>query len=459
MPILDNFRFCLGNKEYLPLVAGGMGVDISTSELALEMARLGAIGHISDAMSPWVSDRKFKTRYQSTKQKKHRQYSNSFDKSQVKWDLQDLYDATYRHANSTMEQKQGSGAIWVNVMEKLTMGAPRETLQTRLNAVLDAGIDGVTLSAGLHCGTLGLIVDNPRFRDANIGIIVSSARALKLFLRSAKRVDRYPNYIIVEGPLAGGHLGFGEDWKQHNLRAIVIEVVQMLKEADLDIPVLPAGGVFTGTDAQDFIALGASAIQVATRFTISQECGLPPLVKQKYLRANEEDVVVNSISPTGYLMRMLRNSPCLQSNVKPNCEALGYILNKNGECQYHDAYQATPCDSSGKKLPVTDKMCICYHFMKFQCYTCGHNVYRLKDTTYKLSSGEFYLPRAEDIFNDYLYSPDHEIRPPSPVDTSTTTPEIVHISNGSKNGTNRTIGTKGEASLQSAAEYFRYSRP
>lgn len=415
MTKLYDFRLPLKGKLYVPLIVGGMGVDISTAQLALEMARLGAIGHISDAMAPWVSDRKYGTRFQNEKQKRFRPFKNEESISPAKWGAEDVYKASKNHASATMERKRGSGAVFINVMEKLTMGSPQETLRARLRGALDGGIDGVTLSAGLHTGTLSLITDHPRFHDALIGIIVSSARALKIFLRSAKRVDRVPDYIIVEGPLAGGHLGFGLDWANHDLRVIVQEVVEFLRAENLEIPVIPAGGVFTGSDAVEFLQLGAQGVQVATRFTISEECGLPTDVKQEYVRASADDVVVNMVSPTGYAMRMLTSSPCLNSNVEPNCEALGYILDRDGHCAYRDAYRETPLNGDGKKAMVKDKMCICYHFMKFTCYTCGHNVSRLKDTTVQLADGTFVLPRAEQIFQDYCFSTNHQINVPAEI--------------------------------------------
>jgi nitronate monooxygenase len=85
-------------------------------------------------------------------------------------------------------------------------------LRVRLEAPLDAGIDGITLAAGLHLGSFALIEDHPRFRDVKLGIIVSSLRALQLFLKKSARTNRLPDYIVIEGPLAGGHLGFGMDW-------------------------------------------------------------------------------------------------------------------------------------------------------------------------------------------------------------------------------------------------------
>ncbi len=299
------------------------------------------------------------------------------------------------------------------------MGAAADTLAARLKAALDAGIDGITLSAGLHNGSLKLMKDHPRFRDVKIGIIVSSVRALKIFLRSGKKFDRVPDYCIVEGPLAGGHLGFGEDWADYDLKNIVPEVIDFVKSENLDIAVIPAGGIFTGTDAVDYMEMGASAVQVATRFTISKECGLPQHVKQEYLKADEDDVEVNSLSATGYLIRMLKNSPAIGSNIKPQCEALGYTLSSQGTCLYVDAYYNTPDDADGKKLPVMDKICICHHFGQHNVWTCGHNVYRLKDTTNRLPDGTYQLPTAEQIFNDYLYSENHEIAlPPLEAETA-----------------------------------------
>jgi nitronate monooxygenase len=291
---LDDFRLRLGSAEFVPIVVGGMGVDISSAALGLEACRLGGIGHISDAMSPYVSDRYFATKYTKAKSLKHRASRDTTDKTSVRFDNEHLYEAQRRYVADTMDSKRGPGAVHINVMEKLQMGAPSATLAARLRGALDGGIDGVTLSAGLHNGTLKLIADHPRFRDVNIGIIVSSLRALKIFLRSGARVDRLPDYVVVEGPLAGGHLGFGEDWREHRLQDIVTEIVAFLKAEELDIPVIPAGGVFTGTDAVEMIELGAAAVQVATRFTVTEECGMPAKVKQEYLAATEDMVEVKS---------------------------------------------------------------------------------------------------------------------------------------------------------------------
>lgn len=416
MKKLDDFRFILGDKELVPILIGGMGVDISTADLALVAAKLGGIGHISDAMAPTVTDRRFKTRFVKQKHDKYKYNVDNSDKSDVKFDLGHVAEATKIHVSKTMERKQGNGLIFVNCMEKLTMNNPKGTLQARLEAAMDAGIDGITLSAGLHLGSFSLIKDHPRFKDVKLGIIVSSVRALQLFLRKTARLNRLPDYIVVEGPLAGGHLGFGMDWAKYDLKTIVLEVLQFMKDKELDIPVIPAGGIFTGTDSVEYLEAGAAAVQLATRFTVTNECGLPDKVKQEYLKANEEDIEVNQISPTGYPIRMLKNSPSIGSGVRPNCEAFGYLLDGTGNCTYITSYnREVELHPNEKKISVMDKTCLCYHFRKFNCWTCGHNTYRLKDTSRQLADGKYQMLTAEHVFQDYQFSVDHKIKLPDSV--------------------------------------------
>ena len=405
MKCVDDFRLRLGQHELVPIVIGGMGVDISTAELALEAARLGGVGHISDAMVPTVADRRFKTHFVKDKLKQYKYNVANDDKSDVQFDLALLAEATEMHVSRTMAEKRGSGLILINCMEKLTMNAPKETLRVRLRSALDAGIDGITLAAGLHLGSFALIEDHPRFRDAKLGIIVSSLRALQLFLKKSARTGRLPDYVVVEGPLAGGHLGFGMDWAKFDLAAIVAEIRAWLALEQLDIPLIPAGGIFTGGDATVFLENGAAAVQVATRFTVARECGLPDDIKQEYFKAEEDDIEVNGISPTGYPMRMLKNSPAIGDGIRPNCEAYGYLLDANGHCQYIDAYNREVAAHPGeKKVRVWDKTCLCTQMRNFDLWTCGHYTYRLKETTRRLPDDSYVLLSAEHIFNDYRYS-------------------------------------------------------
>jgi len=412
MKKLDDYRLKFNGRDYLPIIIGGMGVDISATGLALAAARLGGIGHISDAMLPTVVDQERRTSFVRDKLQKYKFNVASSDKSMVQFDLEDLARATRMHVSSVMEAKKGPGMVFLNCMEKLTMNNPGGTLKTRLESAMDAGIDGITLSAGLHLGSFALIEDHPRFRDVKLGIIVSSARALNLLLKKAARTQRLPDYVIVEGPLAGGHLGFGMDWADYDLKTIVTEVVAFLAEKGLDIPVIAAGGVFTGSDAVDYLDLGCAGVQCATRFTITRECGLPGPVKQEYVNAVEEDIVVNTISPTGYPMRMLQRSPAIGSGIRPNCEAYGYLLDRNGHCAYIDAYNAVVA-TNPKEVKVLDKTCLCTAMRRFKVWTCGHYTYRLKETTNLLADGTYELPSAEHVLGDYLYSNDHQVhRPP-----------------------------------------------
>ncbi len=404
----------MGKKEYVPIIIGGMGVNISTAELALSAEKLGGIGHISDALITYVCDRIFSTSFVSRKRKKYAQYSSNPDKSAVLFDLEELAEAQKKYIEHTISQKTGKGAVFLNCMEKLTMNSGIETLKVRLSAAMDAGIDGLTLAAGLNLRTLDLIQDHPRFRDVNIGIIISSVRALSIFLKRAIRLNRVPDYIIVEGPLAGGHLGFGPaDWHTFDLKTIFSEVLDFLKKEGLNIPVIPAGGIFTGSDAVDYLRMGAGGVQVATRFTISKEAGLPADVKQNYINAREEDIVVNMASTTGYPMRMLTSSPTLRYAIKPNCEGLGYLLENGGKCTYIDEYyQALAERKENAPLVVKEKTCLCTGMANYDCWTCGHTTYRLKETTNRLPDGKWQLPKAEDIFHDYQFSTNQAIRLP-----------------------------------------------
>ena len=405
MDKVDNYRFKLGTSEYSPVVLGGMGVDISTSEMVLEMVRLGAVGHLSDAMIPAVCDKNFGTEFSKSKMERFRKLqSETLDTPIIPtFDPEELRKAQTLYVANTVDKKCGNGAVFINCMEKVQIASPMETMGIRLTAAMDAGVDGITLSAGLHNHTLRIIESHPRFRDIKIGIVVSSWRALKIFLRTAARYNRLPDYVVVEGPLAGGHLGFGyDDWMNFRLEDIFFEVFDNLRKDDLNIPVVVAGGIFDAESALDFLKKGAAAVQVATRFSIAKESGLGEDAKQAYCRAEEKDVFVSSVSPTGYPFRLLRSAPCLNSNLAPQCVRLGFALDSKGECSYKDAYESTGTGPSGEKLPVVDKICLCHHILKYQTWTCGTNVVRLKETLKKNDDGTYILPTTEEVYNEYV---------------------------------------------------------
>ena len=192
------------------------------------------------------------------------------------------------------------------------------------------------------------------------------------------------------------------------------EIRDSMVTENLNIPLIPAGGVFTGSDAVAFLEAGASALQVATRFTVTKECGLPEKVRQEYFWTSEDNIEVNQISPTGYPMRMLKNSPAIGDGIRPNCEAFGYLLDAKGNCQYIDAYNAeVALHPEAKKIRVMAKTCLCTQMRNFDCWTCGHNAYRLKDTSHRRPDGTYQLLTAEHVFKDYQFSTEGQVSLPA----------------------------------------------
>ena len=134
---------------------------------------------------------------------------------------------------------------------------------------------------------------------------------------------------------------------------------------------------------------------------------------QEYFKASENDIEVNTISPTGYPMRMLKNSPAIGSGIRPGCESYGYMLDANGNCDYIDSYnREVAAHPDEKNISVMDKTCLCTHMRNFKCWTCGHYTYRLKDTTRKPADGTYQVLSAEHIFHDYQFSTDNKIALP-----------------------------------------------
>lgn len=406
---MDDYRLRLAGRDLVPIMQGGMGVNISTKAMALAVAHAGGIGHVSDAMLPDLTDRLFNTGFTKAKARLCRAVDKMAGYAGFDFPLQEVRFAAKTYLEDVMAGKTGPGLVFVNVMEKLTMNDSVATLKARLLGALDAGVDGISLSAGLHTSSFAMMAQHPRFRDAMLGIVVSSSKALNLFLRRSAKTGRLPDYVVVEGPLAGGHLGFGIDsWREADLGAIVREVKNYLSEQRLDIPVLAAGGIFTGTDGVRLMEAGASGIQVATRFTVAKESGLPDAVKERYFEAEAGDVVVNGISPTGYPMRMLTASPAIGASLKPQCEAYGYMLAK-GECSYLKEYEKAVAEGRATE-GICGKTCLCTQMRNYKLWTVGATAARLKETSSRGADGHWIQPSTREIFDDYRYGVADEVR-------------------------------------------------
>lgn len=405
---LDDFRLNLKGRSLVPVMQGGMGVNISTAEMAQAVAARGGIGHVSDAMIPDLADRLFGTGFTRMKTIACKKIEKTMGQAGFLFPVDKIREAAKLYLGSVMEGKKGEGLIHVNVMEKLTMNSGLETLKARLLGALDAGIDGISLSAGLHTSSFALMSEHPRFRDACLGVVVSSRRALNLFLRKSAKTERLPDYIVVEGPLAGGHLGFGMDWANFSLPDIVRDVKAYLAENKLSIPVLAAGGVFTGTDGVRMITeAGADGIQAATRFAVTKESGLPDVVKQRYFDARAEDIEVNGISPTGYPMRMLKSSPAINAALKPQCAAYGYMLDHGG-CAYLKAWREAEAAGMAQD-GIREKTCLCAQMRNSRVWTLGANGSRLAEAGERDASGRWVLPSTAEVFDDYRFGVADEV--------------------------------------------------
>ena len=166
MQCLDDFRLSFKGRDFLPLMVGGMGTNISTANLVLAIEKLGGMAHLSDAMLPDVADREIGTHFTKEKTIRFKSMIEEADKTEEKFNLEALSRVSKQYFSDVMEKATGKGLVLVNCREKLTMNDPIATLKARLNAALDAGVDGITMSAGLHLSSLKLMQDNPRFNDA-----------------------------------------------------------------------------------------------------------------------------------------------------------------------------------------------------------------------------------------------------------------------------------------------------
>lgn len=197
-----------------------------------------------------------------------------------------------------------SGVIGVNIMVALT------NYQELVQVAVEEKADFIVSGAGLPMRL-------PEFvKGSSIKLIpiVSSAKAAKIIIKTwSRRYQRFPDAIVVEGPLAGGHLGFKfEEITQKSgdcLESLVTDVLKTVgeyeKESNLSIPVIAAGGIFDGKDIAKFIKLGAKGVQMATRFVTTEECSVADEFKQLYLKAEAEDIVIIE-SPVGLPGRAIK---------------------------------------------------------------------------------------------------------------------------------------------------------
>jgi nitronate monooxygenase len=283
----------------LPIVQGGMGVGVSLYPLACAVAIAGGLGLISSAcLDRMVSER-----------------------------IGHKVDTSEAVRREVVAAKAGGGYAGINIMVAL-----QRDYEATVRAAIDAGADAIVSGAGLPLS----LPDIQPPRDTALIPIVSSARALDLICRRWERQHYRPDAVVLEGPLAGGHLGFRAD--QVDLEENTLErLLPPVKEVALahgDFPVIVAGGIYTHEDVRRFLALGADGVQMGTRFLATDESSASDAYKQAVLRARPEDILVANDpgSPSGLPFRVLRESPMYQSALArrrpPKCDK-GYLLRKD----------------------------------------------------------------------------------------------------------------------------------
>ena len=256
-------------KWQVPIIQGGMGVGISMGSLAGAVAREGGMGVISTAVIGF--------------------------REEAAWThpVEAGIRALKEEIRKAREISEGKGAIAINAMVVTT------EYKELVNAAIEAGVDAVISGAGLPLELPEIAGD----RDVMLAPVVSSGRAARLIGRAWKRHGRKPDFIVVEGSDAGGHLGFSKD---DSLEDIVKDVAAL----DPEIPVFAAGSVFDAEDIRRMRAAGAEGVQIATRFIATEECDASPEFKKAILDAQEKDLRIIQ-SPVGLPGRAV-NSPLLQ---------------------------------------------------------------------------------------------------------------------------------------------------
>ena len=255
----------------IPIIQGGMGVGISLSGLASAVANEGGVGVISSAGLGLL----------------YRDFSSDFLAASIHGLKEEIRKA----------REKTFGVIGVNVMVAMT------NFTDMIKTAISEKVDLITAGAGLP-------LDLPSFlkKDSITKLIpiVSSARAARIICEKWKaNYDYLPDAVIVEGPKAGGHLGFKEDQifdNDYSLEKLVPEIVSELKifedKYNTKIPLFAAGGIYTGEDIHKILELGASGVQMGTRFVTTDECDASPEFKQAYINAVSSDIEIIK-SPVG----------------------------------------------------------------------------------------------------------------------------------------------------------------
>lgn len=270
-------------KVRKPIIQGGMGVGISLSGLASAVANQGGIGVISSVGLGMLEDNPHKNFREKNKQR-------------LKQEIRKARSLT-------------NGILGLNIMVAIS------DYDALIEIGYDEEIDILFLGAGLPLKfPQSISIDRLKSAKTKVAVIVSSERAARLIFQSwQKRYDHVPDMIVVEGPKAGGHLGFKKEQifdPKYALEQLVPDIMSTVKiyeqQFNKDIPIIAAGGIYTGADIYRFMEMGVQGVQMGTRFVTTNECDASLKFKQTYIDCTEDDLVIIE-SPVGLPGRAIRN--------------------------------------------------------------------------------------------------------------------------------------------------------
>jgi len=333
-----------------PIIQGGMGVGVSLSGLAAAVANEGGVGVIASVGMAWINP--------------------GIKKDPGKAGRIALI-SEIREA-----RKRTNGILGLNIM--VALSDYNELLET----AFDEDIDIVFLGAGLPLKfPASISPDRLKKGHTKVAVIVSSARAADLIFRQwRKSFQHIPDMVVVEGPLAGGHLGFKKEQIDHpdyTLEKILPEVIKTVApyqaEFRRNIPVIAAGGIFTGKDIYKFLEMGAQGVQMGTRFVATHECDASAAFKNAYIHCRKNDISIIK-SPVGLPGRAIINAflkkvasgekkpvhcpwQCLKScnfKISPYCIAQALINAQKGFLERGFTFAGANAYRIKKIVPVRD---------------------------------------------------------------------------------------------------------
>ncbi|MDO4483710.1 MAG: nitronate monooxygenase family protein [Clostridia bacterium] len=270
----------IGNKTAaIPIIQGGMGVGVSMGKLSGAVAKEGGIGIISTAQIGF--------------------YMADFPHNPKECNLKAIEEQLLL----ARQLSGGNGLVGANIMVALA------DYHAHVRQAVACGADVIISGAGLPLDLPALTAGS----DVKIAPIVSSLRAAQVIIKKWLRSDhRLPDFVVIEGPKAGGHLGFKPEQLpdipdyDEEIRRIIDFVNETAEENGTAIPVIVAGGIWDRQDIEHAFSLGASGVQMASRFVCTHECDAADAYKQAYISAADGDLRIIK-SPVGMPGRAISN--------------------------------------------------------------------------------------------------------------------------------------------------------